>query len=783
MIENISKKITQFYQISLVVIMLSTLGVVLYFWKLGFIDGSRGNDLHKSSYILETYDKKRIFNEVKTLIRDENPKLSIKRIKEMESDFEKVHSQVDIPEYEALKINLQSLKNGAAALITYPKVSKVQKVFNNKMMNFYEYVKQNNWRTLTRMSDRIFSQTRGHINIDKIDLLAKNINRDFNSMIKITENSILSRKDKAEVVVRIKNLQIEIKMLGKYAAGRTAFYRNYTDTNEAIKSWVAGVAPELTLQKIQVEQIGRYYVMGLLGIFSIVFGAFLGSFVWNKWSLKKSQSDIESVIENLISHNIIEKETLEAGVFSKNFESFTRNMTSYFHKRMSFGSIFQDAMPFSSILLDNNLKVLWANKQFCEDWLISNDEINKEYMSWDFLNKLTNIGNDDPVLEALKHNVAGIYQVQIKPNDKAPARPFEMFVAPVKQHGESRIMLFFYDLTNLEETIQDQAKSLLTPIKKSLNLMESGQLTRSEDLEQEFGISGTLDIYNRFIELNEKVRNDNQRLIDKVEMLYNSIEVLEDLVANLEGGLVEGMNLNKTKVQSLKVFKDSVIGMSQLSKNLNQSMLKGRELIDVNKTTVFGSAQKIVEMKSLTTEMMGTLPRFNKVKEEIKEAKSHFQDSKSKMGHELAQMTLFMKRINEPNGVEKVGRTFSRFSQTFGDVAEYANQLDKKISHLELIISKAQLVFNSSHERLTQLEISKEKSQIIACDEFSKSSADLMVNSTKSIEKLETEIVSSLKDIFGATKASISVNSELLKGLPKSDPSNESRTEGDRHVG
>lgn len=769
MIENYSKKITQFYQISLVVIMLTTLGVVLYFWKLGFIDGSRAKDLHKSSYILETYEKKRVFSEVKTLIKEENPKLSIKRIKEMETDFEKVNTQVEVPEFNELKVSLQNLKNGAAALISFPKVEKVQKVFNEKLVKFYDFVKTNQWRTLTRMSDRIFSQTKGHLNIEKIDDLAKTINRDFTSMIKITENSILTRKDKAEVISRINNLQVEVDMMAKYAAGRSAFYQKYNSTEETIKSWLDSVAPELTLQKIKVEQIGRYYVMGMLGIFSMVLITFLGSFIWNKWSFKRNKEEIEKLFEGVISENIIEKTPLKEGRFSPEFESFTRNMTSYFHKRMSFGSIFQDAMPFSSILLDHNLKVLWANKQFCEDWMITSDEINKEYMSWDFLNKLTNIGHDDPVLEALKNNIAGIYQVQVKPNDKVAARPYEMFVSPVKLHGESRIMLFFYDLTNIEETIQDQAKSLLAPIKKSLQLMEAGNLDRSEELEQEFGISGTLDIYDRFIDLNDKVTNDNQRLIDEVELLYNSIEKFENLVHELQGGLVKGVHLNKDKASHLKIFKDSVIGLAQLSKNLNQSFIRGREINNAGRMTVVGSTKKINELMSAANEMKEALPKFNKIKEELRDTKTQFQDSKSRLSHELSQMTIFMKRIHEPNGVEKVGRTFAKFSQTFHQVSEYATQLDRKISSLEVLISKAGLVFNATEAKLSAVNMEGEKRHIESCESYTKQTQLLASQGADQLADLEESIVDSLKSIFGATKQSLAVNTELIQMIPKQE--------------
>ena len=146
MIERISKKITQFYQISLVTIMICTLGTILYFWKLGFIDGSRSKDLHKASYILETYESKGLFKEVKSLIVNENPKQAIKKTKEIEKEFERVNAQVEVVEFEKLKKDLQKLKTSSANLISFSKVDKVINVFNGKMNKFYDYVRTNKWR-------------------------------------------------------------------------------------------------------------------------------------------------------------------------------------------------------------------------------------------------------------------------------------------------------------------------------------------------------------------------------------------------------------------------------------------------------------------------------------------------------------------------------------------------------------------------------------------------------------------------------------------------------------
>jgi len=766
MIENISKRITQFYQIAIFVILLSTLSVILYFWKLGFLDGSRGKDLHKASYILETYESKQLLNQVKTFIFEQDPKLAIEKIKEVESDFEKIDKQVEVKEFEAVKKNLQALKLSSAELISYPKIEKVQEVFSTKMLKFYDYVKSNNWRTLTRMSDRIFAQINGHINEKKIDELATHISRDFSSMIKITEGSILERKDKSEVINRIQNLQIEIDMLSKYAIERNKFMQIHEQTQGLNQKWFSAVAPEITFQKIQIEQIGRTYVMGLVGILSIVTMLFFGSFLFNKLTLKRMQKMIENEMKNVISDSVIEGEKIVEGMYSKEFESFVVNNSDYIHKRMSFGSIFQDALPLSSLLLDQNLKVLWANKQFCTDWMIPSDEINKEFMSWDFLNKLTNIGHNDPVLEALKHNVAGIYQVQIKPNEETSSRPFEMFVAPVNYQNEKRIMLFFYDLTNLEQTIQDQAKSLIAPIEKSLNNLANGEFDQDGSLQNEFQIAGVEEIYEQFLTLHNRVVNEQTQLLDEVEFLHNEITNLESSKSSLYSIINKNISLSKENIESLKNFKDGVIGLSTFSKELERTVQHNVQILNSNNSALKNSSQKLVLLKNTSAEIINTVPKFNKLKEEIRETKTTLAESKAKLGHELSQTSILLKRINDNNGVEKVTRSLQKVNDTFTHTNALVESLDKKISNLELLMSKAQIVFNTAKEKIVGVNNDFELQQIKLTDDQIKMSSELRLSSSNKIENFDSLIVQSMKEMFQSVKSGIAINSSLREENP-----------------
>jgi len=243
--------------------MVATLGTIFYFWKLGFIDGSRNKDLHKVNYILEQIESKNPVKEIKTTVYNENPKLAISKVESLEADLEKINRMVDDKDFSDIKKESQDVKTSIANLISFSKTGKVISVFNDKLSKFNTYVENQKWRTLTRTSNRILNLTTGHINRKELSGLIKTIEKDFSYMVKVTENSILPSPDKSEILSRISNLEVETNMLKKYLEERSFFYGVINSYKKNLSEWVTKISPELSYQKIQVEQMGRYYIMGL----------------------------------------------------------------------------------------------------------------------------------------------------------------------------------------------------------------------------------------------------------------------------------------------------------------------------------------------------------------------------------------------------------------------------------------------------------------------------------------------------------------------------------------
>lgn len=761
MIAQSLKYFTRFFQGSIVLLMITTLGCIFYFWNQGFIDGSRSQDLHQASFLLESIINKKQFQEVKELINQENPKAALKKVESLEEELKTVDKQVSISEFESLNENIQKLKSASARLISFSKSEQVVSVFSKKLDSFNEFVRVNRWRTLTRMGDRVSTLVSGHLNKSKLENLANTILKDFEQMTSITENSILERKDKSEIVSRISNLKIEMQMLKDYASQKNKFEAQYNRTSKSLKQWFDEVSPAITLSKLEVQEVGRYYVMAMLGILILLSCVFFSSFFFSAWFSKRENQKLEARLEEIVTEGFVGGDRTQFRDLSQGFQKYAFKMMTYIDKRMSFGSIFQDSLPLSSILLDQNLKVAWANQQFCSTWEISEDEIKKDYMSWDYLNKLTNIGSDDPVMEALKNDVAGIYQVQIKPHDEAEVRPFEMFVSPVRYKNEKRIMLFFYDLTNLEATISEQAKSILNPVRESINLLKSGRFSRDEQLEYEFKIADLNELYENFSALNDQINNNDLESRREISELEEQIQMLQESLNEIISRNDENLALSRGNIDSLKIFKENVIALSELTQKLNRSALKGSDVIHTNLAALKGAVSKLDGTKAALEEVFGGLPNLEVAKDDIKNEKVAIQELRAKLGHEISQMGVVLKNAEDMKEQSKVARTLDKMKLSFQQCNERSESLDKKLAHLDILMSKTQMVLNAGEQKIRQVNSQFEQQQTVFAEQEIKVLQKLNFGSRESHEMYEEEIISALQNIFKGTKENLKLFAEI----------------------
>ena len=736
MIQSIKKTQINYYQISIFLLAFSILGTLYYFWNQGLLNGSQARRLYQTSYIVESYEKNPLLRHVKSLVEKEDYKLAITKIRELEKEFKQVQNYVKAEEYKSLQSNFQNLKLATTNLLSYSQTSKVLAVFNIKMDKFYDYVRENKWRTLTRMSQRVYSITQIAGGPKSIDSLVKNVNKDFSAMLKITRNSVLSESEKAEVISRIKNLQVEMTMLEKYSSQLAEFATIYEKAVEGVEKWMASIAPQLILEKIKLDEIGKTFIFALACLFLMSLSLLAGGLFVARLRANKELVSLENILKRIVDQRLIagDKPSLMDD-FSPDFRTYCEKMSRYINKRMSMGAIFQETLPLSSILLDENLKVIWSNKRFCEEWSIDTDEIKKDYINWDFLNKLTNIGQDDPVIEALKHGVAGIYQIQVKPCDDLTTRPFEMFVSPVNCGDERRIQLFFYDLRSLEQTIKDQAQGLINPIKDILKQLRAGEPIMHDELRQQFILAGIKDVFDLFEGYRAQNESERKNSWDQIEIAEARIERLESNLTYVKEQLEQNITRGKESAHSLKVFRDAVIALAQQARELDHNLKRSVGVINTNINAISNSKTKLIKSLGLVQEVSQEAPALNNLKNELKIIRQEFQ-------YGLSQVVK--------------GVSHSEDRQHHKRLSDLGASLDQKITHMELHLSKLDMIVATVTAQMTQLNTDHESQHIDISRKEVKSL--LPEGSLEQIENSEAIIVEELQHMFTGTRSQLKSN-------------------------
>ena len=777
MIQSITRKNTLYYQASLVVIMLALISVIFYFWRLGFLDGSKSKDLHRANFLLESIEQKNPIKEIKKLVLDENNKLALSSLDSLEKELTEIDKLLSEDGFDQVRDEHQQIKSNVASLVSFTKSDKVVEIFHDKVQKFYDYVKLNNWRTLTRSSNRILTMTGGYINKSRFDSFIKKIENEVALMQKVTKDSILTRAEKSEILSRLDQFDIELKMLKRYSKQKDEFLGMIKGYSQTLNAWIVKVSPEISVQKLKLEHMGKYFIMNLFGVLGLSILLFAGGFYYNRKQAAINRLSFEKFIKDYVSENLIKGKMLSLSNFSESFKDYSVDTQNYIEKRMNFGAIFGQALPFASMLLDNNLRLIWANSQFCEDWEVSSDNLKKSNITWDYLIKFTNLKDNDPIIEAVRNNVAGIYQIKLQLKESANPIPFEMYVSPVKQDNETKVMAFFYPLDSLEETINDQAKSIINPVNRLLTSMTTKSLSfeEFEKLEADFKQAQIPSVYNSFKTYLNENENQKERLFDEIEVLNSRMNEYEELIETIESK--NGLNLEILSDfnKGLKTFKTNIIDVIEKSNELNSSNSSQAKILLNAVHKLEELYDKYQSIRNLSEMSLTSITKMNHFKDELKMLRSYIDESKARLSHSIGQMVHVKNKIENHEVKLKFSQGFSKLNEDFLKFNSDLKNLEKEIISIEVLMSKNEMLINSFNQELQSLDIDSKNFEIADIKNQTKS-AHLEFN----FEQNQEEIIESMHIMFTRLKESkahynsleshIHTRSGYQGFLSKSDP-------------
>lgn len=684
-----------------VVVSVFALMAIGYGMKSFWFDGSYNID-----NVARTYETSIKFNrlknykyveKIKTLAEQDRARESIKLADDFGKQIKAINLDMESEEYQLLYKSLLGSKKTLVQMISQPELKKIISVLKTKVTSFRSFVQKNYWRRLTRSSKRLEaklqhhpSKSPGYYTNARIRGMKKSFAKDVKFMEDITKSSVLKDVDKARILIRLKALRTEIEMLGKY----NSTLRNFTVAQRAFsknyKTWMNAVGPEIVNNRIRLESGSKNILYSLLAMAFFIICAIGASFHFLKRDRKNTNEERERFTVNVLKNNILPVEVKPVANGTPEFQRELDKYREYIHKRMSFGAVFQDAMPFSSMLLDSNLNLVWANGHFYETWNLENKK--EDSLTWDYLQRFTNVGENDPIFEAINNDLAGIYQIQLKPNESNEAQPYEMYVSPVEYAGQKRLMLIFYPLRNLEDTLTTQTKSLVGPVSRTLDALMNNQFNSDfqEKIATDFEVAGIDNIYSKFQKYFEFITTQREGLLSQIDDLELQITDYLKAISDTNDLMNFRDELQALIADNFRITKGTIIKSVEMRNKIEslftQSVRTTKELYKEQDDLIVSSSRiqmVLAENEKAFDTVLGH-------KEELKKIKGLVDDYRTRMIRTVEQTLIFNKGVDPQfeQALEKIKMEVRGFDQTLKEFAQVVQTMDVCLSKVGLILEK-----------------------------------------------------------------------------------------------
>ena len=729
---------------------------VKHYWDSGLLNIDYVSNLYDGTSKVKAVKERNDLDELKKYVDGDRLKDASKIFARMESDIKDLKSIKATDEKSNFDENLRQVKQSLISFQSGPDLSATLNSLNSRVSNFEMFVTEKNWPTLTRMTINLrmrLSPSRlmsgGLYNFERTQNLSQSVNNDLEAMTNFTESSGLPVDIKTAIINRIKIIKNEAVNLSTYIESHNKFNRLYKEFGSAYSAWFKLVEPEIAFKKIQFEKSSQTVFYSLIAVFAGLMASVIMGFVIYNFSTKSSSGKTEKLVIDTIKEGLLPVESKQIANFSQEFMLEFEKYREYAHKRMAFGSIFQEAVPFATILLDSNLNMVWGNDHFYSQWQLQNFK-DEDTLTWDFLQRFTNLEDNSSLLSALRMSTPGAYKIQVKSNTMASMMPYEMYVSPVEYSTQKRIMVIFYPTIEAQQNLIAQKEAITYPIMKALEMQIEESITI--DSKNEFRLAaekaGVADVYSKLFQYIEKSESIHDELHHEIETLEIKANEHRNVSSEIRKSLVSSFETQRASINRYNQFKGSVSlvvdARDQLEEQFKYAMNSSRELFK-DQSRIFTAAEKA---EKSVDEYIKSLKTITVLKSDFKELKVSVEDFKSRVVQMLDQLLIFQSHENDTQRVDqflgKIKIEMKGFEKVLSGFADIVTQLDITVTKVDMMAeSREKVDLDSIKYRMESIKNNMENVQFSASKIAQSAHAkdDEMISALRSlVENLKIEM-------------------------------------------
>jgi hypothetical protein len=757
---------------------------VKHYWDVGLLNTDYVSSLYDGTSKVKAVKERNDIEELKKLVDGDQVKDANRVFLRLEADIKDLKNIKSIDEKSELNNQIKKTKEALASLQTGTELTAILNNISGKITTFESFVTEKHWPTLMKMAINLRIKTspsrlmsNGLYNYERTQNLAITLNNDLEAMSNFTQTAKLADDIRIAIINRIKTIRAEVSNLDHYVADHKNFSRIYKDFHTSYITWFKLVEPEIALKKIQFEKSSQGIWYGLVGGIAVLLASIvMGVMIYN-YSVGKGSKATEKLILETIKDGLIPTESKTIGNFSNSFNTEFDKYREYTHKRMAFGSIFQETMPFASILLDSNLNLIWGNSHFYEQWKLESFKDESDSLSWDFLQRFTDLSNNSIMLNALRMNHPGVHKMQVKTNAMTSALPYEMHISPVDFASQKRIMIIFYPLKELETQLEAERCAILNPLAETIKAQLNGTLLPESKLALRTKLDqvGALELYRVLFEYIGTAETKRDELTLQIDRLENELNQKENLISDFRKLLVNSFETQRNSVQHYNNFKASVTSVLDSRDQYEEQL----GFIGTSSRELFKDQSKIFNM-ALTAERSvdnyaKSIKNITGLKEEFKDLKKSTEDFKTRIVQVLDQLLIFKNHDRDEDVVRidqflgNIKLELKGFEKILYNFNQVTTQMDITITKLDMMLESRESVdFESIQNRMEAIKNNLENAQYSTSKitQSAHNKDEVMIKSLKALVvnlKSEMKRIDEMCKIAGLTPQHLDVISPNLE--------------------
>ncbi len=563
------------------------------------------------------------------------------------------------------------------------------KILSQKVHSLHDVASSKKYRTVESIAEKMKNRLEG-LNPKNVggSIQISYLKTDLNSLDRLIQNSTLDEGEKATFKNRFESMNDEMELLGSLNSHSRNLKTHINQASLNLAQWLIDVDKKaLNLQDLRTQKQNRLIIF-LCGIVAFLVVSWMGLAYLFRWQRSKISLQIEQEVKSVIENGILGDQRFLVDQYSDSTREEIVRLMDQLKVKLNLGTLLHEGLPFAGCMIDLNFKLSWFNHLFLDQLYLSEEEVRSDAFNWDYVRDYLNL-DEDPIYQAMVNKIAGIYPVKVKQDELAPAQPYEMYVTPITANREERVMVFFYPLVSVNESIHEQINLSKSTMTRFIQLWNESKLDEDElkILERDFFHHDLRELYHELAQLHDRTLNE------KNESLY-LINNLEKEVLELKETIHYHQDLDEEKRQTAR---EEVKAANELKISVVSSLEKTESLMHINKSILQQNddfKNEALRLHHLTLESMKKGKESMEILGQLDSSKSEYK----KIKFELMEIKARLISLNNsllsqlPPLDENQQKLAIRYKDELARLDLGVSNLDKKLSQVDVLLAKLTMI-------------------------------------------------------------------------------------------